>query len=719
MLQHKSKNEKSKKDISSVRLTWANDFLFEQYPDAILVADERGIMLDVNKHLTDMLGYSKSEMVGKRIEMLMPKSYRSGHVAKHQGHMKHGHGRAMETGMKFLAERKNGTTFPIDIMLSPAKTKDGKVTVTVIRDISEMREAQASEYKAKTALKSVIDAAPVAIMEIDRHRNVLSWSLEAEKLFGYAPDETLGNPYRLIPEDKDSIAEFTKLFDKVFAGKTVHDLHQKCVHKDGALIDVSLSAAPVLDGEGRIYAVTYCAQDMSERLAGEAKLNQIAYFDQYSSMPNREHLKKDIGNYLNPKFEQESLSCFVAKMRFEGFAEINNTLGQGFSDQLIMEVEKRFKAVIFDKLMFYRTNTYEFATVVPNCTDPVIIAELLEPLIEQIHLPFCVNDQTIHLQASTGIGISTNNGNTVEELLANTSLALSAAIADDSRNCVFFDTSLKTKVNVKRQLDLDLRYAFDNGEFELFYQPQIRLSDGALIGAEALLRWRHPTRGLILPHAFIDTLAKHPISYEVGDWVLHTALQQAKKWRNMNMPDFRMGVNLFAAQFEHGTLVSDVELALDQVNLPPSALELEITENIAIGFDKKIIDPLKILKTLGVHIAFDDFGTGFASLSYLVKYPLSRIKIDRSFLSNIPQSKEEEAIVHATILMAHSLGLEVIAEGIETSEQEAFLISEHCEEGQGYLYAKPICADEFTAYFKVAQYRQIAQQLSDLSRIVA
>lgn len=716
MQEQKSKSANSKSGISNTNFSWANDFLFEQYPDAILIADECGVMLDVNKHLTDMMGYSKSELVGQRIEMMMPKAYRAGHIAKHQGHIKNGHGRAMATGMEFLAQRKDRSTFPIDVMLSPANTKDGKVTVTVIRDVSEIRSAQARECKAKTALKSVIDAAPVAIMEVGRDKNVLSWSLEAEKLFGYTSQEVLGNPYHLVPKEEQQGTEYRSLFEQVLAGETVRDLHRKRVHKDGTLIDVSLSAAPVVDDDGRVYAVTYCAQDMSERLESVAKLNQIAFFDQYSSMPNKEHLKRDLRKLLMPETGGEPQSCFVAKMRFMGLAEIRNTLGQEFSSKLILEAKKRFEAAIFDKLVFYRTNRYEFATLVPSCTNPINIAELLEPLIEQIRLPFEVNGQIVHLEEKIGVAISPNHANNVEELLANTGLALSSAVASTSRNCVFFDASLKAKVNANRQLDLDLRQAFDNGEFALFYQPQIRLSDGALMGAEALLRWQHPTRGLILPPAFMDTLSQHPISYEVGNWILHSALQQAKNWRDMNFPKFRIGVNLFAAQFEHETLVEDVELALNQTGLPCSALELEITENIAIGFDKKIIDPLKVLKEQGVQIAFDDFGTGFASLSYLVKYPLSRIKIDRSFLSNIPQSKEEEAIVHATISMAHSLGLEVIAEGIETLEQEAFLKSEQCEEGQGYLYSTPICADEFTAYSKVAQYQNIAQQLSELSK---
>ncbi len=719
MKQQKHLASVSKSNSSKISLTWANDFLFEQYPDAILIADEHGVMLDVNRHLTDMLGYSKSEMVGKRIEMLMPKAYRSKHVHKHSQHSKTGHGRDMDTGMKFVAERKDGSIFPIDIMLSPAQTKDGNVTVTVIRDISEMVNAQEREHKAKTALKSVIDAAPVAIMGVGLDKKVLSWSLEAEKLFGYSAEEAVGHPYRLIPSTEDENAEFCDLFDKVFAGQSVHDLHRKRLHKDGRLIDVSLSAAPVHDCDGNIYAVTYCAQDMSERLAGEAKLNQIAYFDQYSSMPNREHLKKDIEGYLAPRTGGKPRPCFIAKMRFGGFAEIGNTLGQAFSNQLILEVEKRFKAAIFDKLTFYRTNRYEFATLVPDCTDPRIITELLEPLVEQIQLPFELNDQVIHLHANTGIAIAPNHGDNVEELMANASLALSAASGDNSPNSVFFDATLKAKANAKRQLDLDLRQAFENGEFELFYQPQIRLSDGALIGAEALLRWRHPTRGLILPHAFIDTLAQHPISYDVGQWVLHTALQQAKKLREMNLPNFRMGINLFAAQFKHGTLVEDVKVALSQANLPPSSLELEITENIAIGFDKSIIDPLKTLKDMGVHIAFDDFGTGFASLSYLVKYPLSRIKIDRSFLSNIPHSTQEQGIVRATIMMAVSLGLEVIAEGIETPEQEAFLKGENCEEGQGYLFAKPISADEFLSYARADHYQNTAKQLLSPAKLSA
>jgi EAL domain-containing protein (putative c-di-GMP-specific phosphodiesterase class I) len=245
--------------------------------------------------------------------------------------------------------------------------------------------------------------------------------------------------------------------------------------------------------------------------------------------------------------------------------------------------------------------------------------------------------------------------------------------------------------------------AFSDKEFELYFQPRVRLVDGAVVGAEALLRWRHPERGILGPGMFIGILAESPIACDVGNWVLQTACERAAAWRAMSLPPVRVGVNLFPAQFHGRALVRDIEIALLQTGLPPEALELEITENIALGHDQSMLGPLRALREKGVHLAFDDFGTGYASLSYLRRYPLSQIKIDQSFVRKLPDDVEDAAVVRSLIAMAHHLGLKVIAEGIETPAQAALLRAERCDEVQGFLYAKPLPSAEFEEFLKLSQ----------------
>ena len=263
---------------------------------------------------------------------------------------------------------------------------------------------------------------------------------------------------------------------------------------------------------------------------------------------------------------------------------------------------------------------------------------------------------------------------------------------------------LRAQAEARRSLDLELRRAFAENEFELYFQPQVRLADGAVVGAEALLRWRHPARGILGPGAFIDTLAASAIAPQVSRWIIRTACERAAAWRAMGLALGRIGVNLFPTQLSDETLLEDIEDALQATGLPAAMLELEITENVALDFASASV--LRKIHETGVKLAFDDFGTGYASLSHLTRFPLARIKIDRRFVVKLTDNAGDAAIVRALIAMAHNLGLDVIAEGVETDAQADFLNAEGCEEAQGYLYAKPLPAADFEAYLKTSRLPQ-------------
>jgi EAL domain-containing protein (putative c-di-GMP-specific phosphodiesterase class I) len=285
--------------------------------------------------------------------------------------------------------------------------------------------------------------------------------------------------------------------------------------------------------------------------------------------------------------------------------------------------------------------------------------------------------------------------------MANADLALYRAKANGG--CYqFFIPAFRAQARARIELDLELRRAFAREEFELYFQPQVRLADNTVVGAEALLRWRHPVRGIVAPGAFIETLAKSVIAPELGRWILKTACQKAAAWRAMGLPLARIAVNLFPPTVNDETLVRETEDVLRQTGLPAKALELEITENVALNYDDAA-GPLNKLYQRGVNLAFDDFGIGYASLSSLTRFPVSRIKIDRSFVAKVTDDAKDAAIVRSLIAMAHKLELEVIAEGVETEAQVAFLVNERCEEAQGFLYAKPLPAAEFEAYLKASR----------------
>ena len=693
-------NVAAKTSQIDVRLNWSGDYLFDQYPDGVLIIRSDGIITDANKTFLELTCYNKSDLLGKRMEILMPKGKgRADHVCLRKKYVKNPNKRALDSGVEPELMRKDGTSFPVDIMLSPLKTEAGMFTVTLVRDITEKQKILKNEREAKNKLDAVLGSAPIAIYSLSLDATVLSWSKGAENLFGYSEEEVVGKPYKLIPTIKGKKKECVALLDEVFKGETVRDVQRKRLHKNGSLVNVSISAAPMYDESGKIYAATYSAQDITERLNAQKKLNQLAYFDCLTKLPNQACLQKDLEVHLSDLEGFTPRPISIAIIELEGFREVNNTLGRSSGNNLIKQVAKRISKLNNDSVKLYRTGGYEFAITIAHCGDPRIIMAEVESIINEVSIPFEVDNQIAHIKANAGVAIAPLHGQDFEELLVNTSLALSAAKNDNVKQARFFSMSIRTTAHASRELDLDLRRAFEGSEFELYYQPQVSLPTEKIIGAEALLRWRHKDHGIIPPGGFIDALGKNPIAYDVGKWIMRKAIEKAANWRNMGLGDLRIGANLFAAQFEHD-IIEDVEDALTDFALPAKLLELEITENIALGSDETIIKPLKEIKNMGVGIAFDDFGTGYASLSYLMQYPLSRIKIDRSFLRNIPKNKQQITIVHALIAMSHGLELKVIAEGVETKEHVEFLCSQNCEEAQGYFYAKPLEEKDFIKYLE-------------------
>ena len=386
----------------------------------------------------------------------------------------------------------------------------------------------------------------------------------------------------------------------------------------------------------------------------------------------------------------------------DGFKDVNDTLGHSTGDELLIEVGQRLIGIAEVRSnvgLVSRLGGDEFVAVVPNCGDPRVVGEIVETMLKRVAEPYTINDHVLHIDASVGVAIAPNDGASVDELIANADLALYQAKSDGGRICRFFMPVLRAQAQARRGLDIELRRAFAENEFELYFQSQVRLTDEAVVGAEALLRWRHPERGILAPGAFIETLADSSISPEVGKWIIKTACEKAAQWRAMGLPLSRVAVNLFPSQAHDETLVKDVDDALQAAGLPAEALELEITEFVALNHEDPT-GPLLKLHEKGVKFAFDDFGTGYASLNYLTRFPVSRIKIDRSFIGKITDNAEDSAIVRSLIAMAHNLELEVIAEGVETNGQAAFLLNERCQEAQGFLYSKPLPAQEFEAYLK-------------------
>jgi diguanylate cyclase (GGDEF)-like protein len=376
----------------------------------------------------------------------------------------------------------------------------------------------------------------------------------------------------------------------------------------------------------------------------------------------------------------------------DGFKEVNDTLGHAAGDAILKAAAERIKSSIGKGGIVGRLGGDEFAVVLPGRGDPTAVPEFCDRLIQAFRMPFPWQEQDTYLGLSIGVAIAPSHGDTPEELLGNADLALYRAKAERSRDYCLYQPGFRHAALARWQLDHELREAVVAGQFELYYQPQVSLADYRVTGVEALLRWHHPEHGLIAPGAFIHVLERGPLASTVGEWVIRQGVAQAAKIRSLGFAAFRVSVNLFDSQLRQDRLTSIVTSALDEHVLPPDALELEITENVFLQRDELMIRPLRRLRELGVGVAFDDYGTGYASLSLLKGFPLSRLKIDQSFVRDLCTNSEGAAVVRTIIYLAHSFGLDVTAEGIEREEQRMRLRELGCESGQGYLFGRPVPA---------------------------
>jgi len=514
-------------------------------------------------------------------------------------------------------------------------------------------------------------------------------------LLGYAPDEMTGRSAAefIYPDDLAAAEREMKI---ARMGQNTRNFEITFVHKDGRLVPIAWSSV-WSEPEQKHF---FFGRDMTERKAAEDRLRHLALFDQLTGLPNRASLHKDIAALLDIGAGQ-ARALTLAAVDLDRFKDINETLGHPIGDKLLREVARRLTSFSAEAQV-YRLGEDEFVLLLENCGDPLAATELIKAVLKKLTEQFELEGHQLYITATAGIAIAPTHGSNLDDLLANAELALHDAKAAGGRSYRIYVPTLRAQARHRRELQSELRRACANQEFVLHFQPQVRSSDGMPIGAEALIRWQHPQRGILAPGAFVEALSESAAAADAGRWILETACATAASWRAKGLPRLRMGVNLFAAQFRSGTLQQDVEDALSKSGLPAEALELEITENIALGSEEGTLAPLRALRANGVGISFDDFGTGYASLSYLTRYPLSQIKIDRSFIHKIgPQSTDEDAaIVRSIIAMGHNLGLEVVAEGVETDVQAEFLRAEGCHVLQGFLFSKPLPADAFENYLR-------------------
>jgi diguanylate cyclase (GGDEF)-like protein/PAS domain S-box-containing protein len=571
--------------------------------------------------------------------------------------------------------------------------------------VAALREVNRTLDVEKQLNQTIVQSSPLAIYTRDRNGRVTAWNLAAEKLFGWRADEIVGKPLLSVPPGKEKETE--ALRQKVLRGENIIQMEVQRQKRDGTLFDLSTTLAPLRDGHGEINGYLAIATDITERKASEKQIEFLAYRDVLTGLPNR-LLLHDRFEHAVGFAERSGTKLALLFLDLDNFKTINDSLGHAVGDLLLKEIARRLGDCVRDTDTISRQGGDEFLIVLPDLRGADAITPVLLKIRERLQAPFELDGHELTTSASVGVAIYPDDGLDFDTLLKKADTAMYRA-KDGGRNSYrFFDEQMNVEAVEHLHLKNGLRRAIERAEFVLHYQPQIDLSTGSIVGAEALLRWNHPEFGMIPPARFIPVAEDSGLIVPIGEWVISEACRQGVAWRAAGLPPLVMAVNLSAVQFKRGDVEQTVTQALKSSGFDPQLLELELTESILIHNTDNVLATVQRLKLLGVKLSIDDFGTGYSSLSYLKRFDVDKLKIDQSFIRDLGTDPDDAAIILAIIQMARSLNLKTIAEGVETAEMLSQLQQFKCDEAQGYYFARPMPAQVFADFVVAHSARQPA-----------
>jgi diguanylate cyclase (GGDEF)-like protein/PAS domain S-box-containing protein len=560
----------------------------------------------------------------------------------------------------------------------------------VLRIYREHKQVEAQLREKEQHYHSLFDHNQDAVFTIDLNGCVLESNPACTHVTGYRAEELLNKPLSdlIVPEHKE---ETSRRFRLVLTGQP-QEYELSILNKQGQRVDLIVKNLPKHEN-GKVIGALGIAKDITEQKRSEERMWRMAYYDLLTGLPNKLLFLERLSEELKLAREQGK-QVGVLLFDLDRFKLINDTFGHRMGDRLLREVAERLGECLREVDTFSRTGGDEFSLIVPGLSGHEEAKQVAKRIMEELEQPFLVEGHEFYITVSIGISMFPTNGEDADELLKNGDTAMYQAKQQGRNNFQFYSKSMNDWAIQRVALENDLRRALERREFELYYQPQINVATGEVIGLEALVRWNHPTRGRVSPAEFIPLAEESGLIVPLGTWVMEEACRQVREWHLKGYPKVRAAVNLSARQFQREDLVETVARVLQESGLEPQYLDLEITESVTMHNVERVIMTLHELKDLGIHISLDDFGTGYSSLSYLKHFPIHMLKIDQSFVRDITTDPDDAAIANSIIAMAHSLNIGVIAEGVETEDHLAYLLEHGCKEMQGYFFSPPLPADE-------------------------
>jgi diguanylate cyclase (GGDEF)-like protein/PAS domain S-box-containing protein len=642
--------------------------------DAVLTIDKTGTIRSLSESCSQMFGYKAEEAVGQPLTLLFP-------------------GWTGLFGETLIGQRRDGSSFAA--ALEPCEVVTGGETLTVLC-IRDLTSRQLVGEATLTAV-SVLEHALQGIMITSPDGTIEYVNQAFVDTTGYTAQEALGRNPRFLQSGWHNEDFYLQMWKELTSkGKWTGEIWNR--RKNGEIYPEWLHIFAIRDEKGELLRYAALFTDISKAKQDEARMHHQTYHDSLTGLPNRTLFMERLALAVADA-ERLGLKAAVMYLDIDRFKLINDTLGHEVGDRLLQEIAERLKATLRDRDTVCRLGGDEFTVIMENISEADEAVLMAQQILDSFTVPFHIAGHEFFVTPSIGVALYPDDGEALDTLAKNADTAMYRA-KEHGNNYQLYSPTMNSQAMERLNLENDLRRALDRGEFVVHYQPQMNIATGKIIGMEALVRWNHHSRGLIPPSEFIPLAEETGLIVQIGEWVMRTACLQSKKWLDRGYPPLRVAVNLSARQFQQKNIVEMVERILQETGLPGYLLELEITESVAMRNVDHAIAILEQLKQLGVQISIDDFGTGYSSLSYLKKFPIQTLKIDKSFVHDISEGQDDGVIAASVIVMAHSLKLNVIAEGVETEEQLDFLRQRDCDEFQGYLFSGPLTAEKFEELLK-------------------
>jgi len=666
--------------------------LFESSNDAILVLDQRGFV-NCNQAALSMFQLPSVEAIRALSPQDISADKQAGGKNATDEIQRHLELARIDQTQHFewLFQRHNGETFPGETVMGAVQLDGEPLLQITIHDITQQKQNERSLRLAAAVFENSLDG----IIITDQAGKILTVNRVFSKVTGYSCDEALGKDPKLLQSGQHDRSFYESFWQALTqTGQWQGEIWNK--RKNGEIYAEWMNLSSVNDEDGEVLHYISVFSDITERKQAEDKIIHQAYHDALTNLPNRVLFKDRLEQALAFAQRLKHLNVAVLFMDLDRFKIINDTLGHDAGDQLLQEVAARLHNCIRASDTVARLGGDEFTILLPEVdhTDQALL--VAAKVLDAMKKPFMLAGQELFVTVSIGISMFPKDGGDVDTLMKNADAAMYHVKGKGRAGFHLYTDDLSLQAMRRLELQTQLYNALERDEFILHYQPQFDLLSGKIYGVEALIRWQHPILGLISPAEFIPLAEESGLIQPIGAWVLEEACCQGKAWLDMGKP-LQIAVNLSARQFQKHDLAGFVTRTLHLCGLPPEQLELEITESVAMENADFTERTMQSLSEFGIQIAIDDFGTGYSSLSHLKKMPLHTLKIDRSFIQDITTDNDDSAIVTAIITMAHSLKLNVIAEGVETAEQLQRLRELGCERTQGFLQGRPILPNEITA----------------------